>query len=297
MSADQRPKWTIHDALAFAIHRLAGTSEAHLAADMLLAHVLGCEPSFLMAHPDQTLTPTQGETFKQLVARRTRHEPVPYLIGHRPFVDLSLHVDPRVLIPRPETELLVELAVDIARRRSVARIVDVGTGSGAIAIALARQLLLPTIFATDISTAALDVARANAQRAGVAGRIQFMHGDLLAPLTHPVDLIVANLPYVSETEYAALPSDIRDYEPRGALLSGEQGLDAIQSLLAAAPQHLTARGAILLEIGHTQAGAVIRLARQAFPNAQATCLQDYAHQDRFCKIDQDTGNDSQTAHL
>ncbi len=297
MSAEQRPDWTIHDAQTFAVQQLNGTSEANLAADMLLAHVLACEPSFLIAHPDQVLTGTQRETFEKLVERRTRHEPVPYLIGHRPFFDLRLHVDQRVLIPRPETELLVEHAIDIARRRAVARIVDVGTGSGAIAIALARQLPRPEIFATDISAAALDVARANAQRAGVADRIQFLHGDLLAPLPQPVDLIVANLPYVSEAEYAVLPRDIRDYEPREALVSGEQGLDAIRALLNAAPRYLTTRGVILLEIGYTQAKAVTQLAHQALPHAQTACLQDYAHQDRFITIDQDKYSDSKTSCL
>lgn len=287
MSADLRPDWTIHDARVFAVQRLTETSEAHLAADMLLAHTLKCEPSFLVSHPEQLLTLTQRETFEQLVARRAQHEPVPYLIGHRPFVDFDLHVDPRVLIPRPETELLVEHAISITRSRSSSRIVDVGTGSGAIAIALARQLSHLAIYATDISTAALDVARANARQACVAERIQFLHGDLLAPLPKPVDLIVANLPYVSEAEYAALPSEIRDYEPREALVSGKHGLDAIQALLNAAPRYLTSQGGILLEIGHTQAGAVLQLARRAFPRAQMTCLQDYAHQDRFITINQD----------
>ncbi len=252
---------------------------------MLLAHALGCSPTGLLAHPEQELNEPQWDEFKRLVARRAQHEPVAYLTGHRAFFDLDLAVDARVLIPRPETELLVERALDLARRWEQPRIVDVGTGSGAIAVSLAAHLPRATLWAIDASAGALAVARANAHRCGVAERITFLHGDLLSPLPGPIDLIAANLPYVSAAEYAALPPDVRRYEPRAALLSGVDGLDAIRALLDQAPDRLSADGVVLLEIGAGQGMAAAALARSAFPGAAVEVVQDYARLDRIILID------------
>jgi release factor glutamine methyltransferase len=276
---------TVQETLDRAHTQLEGTGEATLAARMLLAHVLGCSTTDLFVHPERVLTQAERSTYDRLVARRARHEPVAYILGHRPFFDLDLLVDRRALIPRPETEHLVERAIQLGRRWHSSHIVDVGTGSGAIAVCLATHLPYAHVFATDLSEDALQLAQENARRHGVQERITVLHGDLLAPLSTPAHLVVANLPYVSEREYAALPPDIQDYEPRCALVAGQDGLDAIRALLDTAPSHLTTDGALLLEIGAAQGQAVAGLARRAFPQAQIAVLQDYAGQDRLVQID------------
>jgi release factor glutamine methyltransferase len=252
---------------------------------MLLAYVLGCSTTDLFVHPERTLTTGETQTYRQIVAQRAQHAPVAYLIGHRAFLDLDLGTDRRALIPRPETELLVEQALLDARRWTPPRLVDVGTGSGAIAIGIAKHHPQAQVFATDRSPEALQLAGENAQRCGVADRITFLCGNLLDPLPTPVHLVIANLPYVSAPEYAALPPDIRLYEPRQALLAGEDGLDAIRALLSTARPHIAGDGVLLLEIGATQGQAVTALARQAFPGAQVTVIPDCARHDRLVRIE------------
>jgi release factor glutamine methyltransferase len=312
---------TVDETLTWGRERLAGTDEAELAASMLLAHVRECTLSELFVYPDRRLGAQQRAAYRALVERRARNEPVAYLIGHRGFLELDLLVDPRVLIPRPETELLVERALSWAQRyealrsghrdapptvvdRSIQReggggipmpsketflrIADVGTGSGAIAVGLAVALPQAAIYALDSSPDALEVARQNAARCGVKERITFLEGDLLSPLTGEraaVDLIVANLPYVTEDEYAELPPGIRDYEPRAALIAGPDGLDAIRRLLHSARPHLASGGAILLEIGAAQGAAISALAEKAFPEARVEAISDYGGRDRVVEID------------
>ena len=275
---------SVRDALRWARDRLAATEPA-ISARLLLGHVLECTLTELLVHPERQLTDDERRAYHALIARRARHEPVAYLVGHRPFMDLDLLVDRRVLIPRPETEGLVERALELARRWPSPRIVDVGTGSGAIAIVLALRLPQAQIVAIDASPDALALAQENARHNGVADRIAFLAGDLLSPFCEPVDLIVANLPYVSESEFDALPPDIRLYEPRQALVAGPEGLDAIRSLLPIAAQRLARGGSVLLEIGSTQGQAVAALAAQAFPGARTSVLQDLAHRDRMVHID------------
>ena len=275
----------VREALDWAGARLADTSEAPLAAKMLLAHVLGCSTTDLFVHPERTLTTDEEQAYRQIVDRRAQHEPVAYLVGQRAFFGLDLGSDRRALIPRSETELLVEQALHVARQWPCPRIVDVGSGSGAIAISLAKHLSQAQVFATDRSRDALQLAQENARRCGLGNRITFFHGDLLEPLPAAVHLVVANLPYVSETEFAALPPDIRLYEPREALIAGADGLDAIRALLNTARPHITANGALLLEIGATQGQAVAALSRQAFPAAQVTVLPDYAGHDRIVRVE------------
>ncbi len=277
-------KWDVHAALRWAEEQLADTSEATLAARLLLAHILGCTLTDLFVHPERALSDREVAAYRQAIARRAHHEPVAYIVGHRAFMHLDLLVDKRVLIPRPETELLVERAVKLASQWPNPRIADVGTGSGAIAIALATRLPRARIVATDNSAAALDLARDNAARHGVSGRITFLHGNLLAPLDAPVDLIVANLPYVSEREYVLLPPDIRLYEPRAALVGGTDGLAVIGELLHTAHPYLTAGGEILIEIGARQGNAVRTLASQAFPRAKIKVLRDYAGHERIVQV-------------
>jgi release factor glutamine methyltransferase len=276
----------VQGALRWAIEQLAGTDEPALSARLLLAHVLACTTTDLFTHPERRLDPAACHAYQDLVARRARHEPVAYLTGHQTFRGLDLLVGPQVLIPRPETELLVELALAAASRWPAPRVADVGTGSGAIAVSLA--MCLPhaaQVWAIDRSEGALSVARTNAQRCGVAARISFLHGDLLAPLPGSVDLAVANLPYVSEAEYDALPPGIRCYEPREALAAGEDGLDAIRALLATAPTHLSKDAVLLLEIGAIQGARVAALAARAFPEAQVDICQDYARHNRIVRIE------------
>jgi release factor glutamine methyltransferase len=279
--------------------QLADTIDPTWAARSLLAHALGGTVTDLVVHPERPLTADEQDAYQALVARRSRHEPLAYLLGHRPFLDLDLGVDSRVLIPRQETEILVESALALAQRWPRPRIADVGTGSGAIAVSVAVHLPHAHVLAIDVSQDALQVARENARRHGVSDRIEFLHGDLLAPLCveprslsresqtpcRQVDLIVANLPYVSEDQYGTLPPDIRLYEPREALISAADGLEAILTLLDTARPYLSADGAILIEAGAGQSAAICERAALVFPRAQVTVLPDYAQIDRVICID------------
>jgi release factor glutamine methyltransferase len=277
--------WRVQDALRWADEHLAHTSEPALSARLLLEHALGCATAELIAHPERTLTRDDQAAYRRLVERRARHEPVAYLVGRCGFLDIELHVDARALIPRPETELLVEKAIALTRHWPRPRLVDVGTGSGAIAVSLALHRAAARVVAIDRAAGALDLARENARRHGVHERIQFLHGDLLSPFHGQAHVIVANLPYVSVDEYDALPPDIRCYEPREALVAGPAGLDAIRALLDSAGPHLVDGGAILLEIGAGQGQSVAGLARRAFPGARVTVLPDYAHLDRIVCVE------------
>jgi len=285
MAVPRAGRCRVDEALHWAIAQLVGTDEPVLSARMLLAHVLGCSTTDLFVHPERMLTASERASYEDLIVRRRQHEPVAYLVGHRVFMELDLQVDERVLIPRPETEQLVEEAIALARRWPQPRVADIGTGSGAIAIGLARYSPGAQVWAVDRSPGAIAVARENALRHGVLDRITFLTGDLLAPLPGTVDLIVANLPYVSEDEYASLPAGIRRYEPRQALLAGHDGLSAIRALLRVAGAYLAEDGAVLLEIGAAQGGAVTKLARAAFPGADILLLPDLAGHDRVLRVE------------
>ncbi len=256
-------------ALVSATQRLteAGCDSPRLDAQLLLAHVLGQERSWLFAHHDHPLSPEEAQRYTELVARRARREPVAYLIGRKAFYGLEFVVDRRVLIPRPETELLVDLALDQLSRREgrPVAVADVGTGSGAIAVSLAVHAPWARIYGLDISAEALEVARENGRRLAQEDNPVFLQSDLLEALPQPVDLIVANLPYVTSQDYADLAPDILEYEPRLALEAGPEGLDLIRRLLDQAGDHLKSDGVILLEIGADQGEVVTELARQMEP--------------------------------
>lgn len=208
-----------------------------------------------------------------------------YLLGYQGFYDIEVAVNPDVLIPRPETELLVEKALEWASNRQHSFIVDVGTGSGIIALVLAKHLRNAHITAVDVSQTALDVAQKNGETLGVANRVRWLHGDLLQPLIQMhdfVDLIVANLPYI-ETEVLG-QLEVSKYEPIIALNGGSDGLDYFRRLFAEAPFVLRPRGAILLEIGASQAYHVSELARQTFPDAVITVDKDLANHDRVVSV-------------
>jgi len=233
----------------------AGVDSPRLDAEILLAEASGRDRAALAADPDAAVDPAAGREFGAMVRRRLRREPVAYILGRKGFRRIELRVDPRVLIPRPETELLVEVAVELAP----ATVLDVGTGSGAVALAIADETGA-RVTATDTSAPALDVARANAQALGIADRVEFFAGTLQGGR---YDLIVANLPYVSEREWASLAPEIRDHEPRPALVSGATGLEAFEELLTALSPAGVEAGAAALEVGAGQAGGVSGLVEAA----------------------------------
>jgi release factor glutamine methyltransferase len=255
-----------------------------LDAKVLLAHSLGLSRSELYIQLDGRPSAEVEKTFRSLVARRLNHEPVAYITGHKEFYGLELQVDRRVLIPRPETETLVEVALTIGRQRQIPQLVEVGVGSGAVAIALAVNLPWVEIYAIDSSSDALTVAEENCRRHGVQDRVHLLLGDLLAPLPEPVGLIVANLPYVSQDELTTLAPDITEYEPLGALDGGPDGLDYIRRLLEQASPCLRPPGMICLEIGASQALAVNEIARNHFPAATVGLVRDLAGLDRVAII-------------
>jgi len=230
-----------------------------------LTHVLGASRSTLLTHPERPLTGAQLGRYRALAGERVLGYPLPYLTGKVEFYGFDMEVTPEVMIPRPETEVLVELA--LARRPTT--VIDVGTGSGCIAVALARHLPGLMVYAIDISRPALAVAQRNAERHGVEGRIQFIVGDLLDRRPAPVDLIVSNPPYVSGDEWAALPSAIRYHEPRLALDGGPDGLDVIRRLLSQSEGLLKPGGALLVEIGADQGDDVREIAQTSFPEKAA----------------------------
>nr|BBH92826.1 release factor glutamine methyltransferase [Thermogemmatispora argillosa] len=270
--------------------QMAGQSaqEAGRDVQVLLGHVLGVERSALYAHPERELTDRELQHLTTLLARRQRGEPVAYLLGHKEFFGVDLFVDRRVLIPRPETELLVEAVLTEARsrleRREVPVIADIGTGSGAIAVALAvSEPRLPYLYACDSSAAALEVARLNCERYGVSGRVRLLQGDLVQPLPEPVDLLAANLPYVGLEEREQLAPDVRDFEPPEALFAGPRGLALLERLLLQLRERpvLKERAVVFLEIGDQQREALESFARQLWPSLGLACRRDYAGHERL----------------
>jgi release factor glutamine methyltransferase len=261
-----------------------------LDAEIWLAHVTGLSRARLLARLDEAITPEEERRYRTGLARLAAGEPLPYLTGRAEFYGLEFAVTPATLIPRPETEHLVDAGLArIAAPGAGVTVADVGTGSGCIAVALAVHRPAVRVYATDVSPAALAVAARNAERHGIASRIDLRRGQLLAPLVAEnarVDLIVANLPYVSDREWAGLPVGVREHEPAGALRGGPEGLDLIEDLLRAAPAVLQPDGSILLEIGAAQGPAALSLARGSLPAATRIEVHpDYAGRDRILIVD------------
>ncbi len=229
-------------------------------AELLLIHVLQKNRAWILAHPDATPSAQQIGKFIELIQRRYSGEPMQYIMGETEFYGLPFTVTPDVLIPRPETEHLVEKALELAQTFERPRIVDVGTGSGAIAVALAHKLPTAEITATDLSESALQVARNNGKRNAVDHRIRFLRGDLLAPASgEQFDLVVSNPPYVPDTDRALISVEVREYEPALALFAGEDGLAVYRRLIPAAYNALVPGGFIALEIGFSQMRAIEEL--------------------------------------
>jgi release factor glutamine methyltransferase len=274
----------VAEALLWAARKLVHIAERpHLEAELLLMELHQCDRTTLFAHPEWELDPTQVRRYAEAVHRRAEGTPLPYITGHIEFFGLEFAVTPAVLIPRPETELLVERAVDWLRRHPSRRIADIGTGSGCIAVTLAVIRRGLHITAGDISAAALAVTQTNAQHHNVASRVTCIQADLLAPFSGPLDLILSNPPYVADPEWERLPDSVRR-EPRSALLAGPQGLDLIRRLLGQARHRLAPGGCILVEIGEEQEYAVQALARTAFPKACVNVLPDLAGKPRLLEV-------------
>lgn len=250
---------------------------------MLLASVLDRPHSYLIAHGEESLAPGAEEAYFALLARAEQHEPIPYLIGEAPFYGLDFHVSPAVLIPRPETEMLVDHVLRWAGQQVHLRIVDVGTGSGCLAVALARHLPTADIIAIDISPEALEVAARNVARHSVE-RVRLVQGNLLDPAPDAVDVVVANLPYIADDEWTSVADGVKWYEPVGALRGGADGLDHFRALIPAAARKVRPGGLLLMEIGWRQGRAVRRLARKSFPHAEISVLPDFAGHDRLVSV-------------
>lgn len=264
--------------------RLERQSEtAALDAQVLLAHLLGKPRAWVIAHPEMILTPTQSSDLEKALARLEQGEPLPYVLGHWEFYGLDFWVSPAVLIPRPETELLVERAIAWLRQQPQRRLaVDVGTGAGCIAVSLAAHLPGLHLLACDISLEALEVAQKNIHRHGLQQRVACLQTDLLPPASRRFDLICANLPYIPG---GALPSlRVARWEPSLALDGGPDGLALARRLLRRAPAALASGGLALLEIEATQGAVALELARSAFAQADVTLIHDLAGHDRLICI-------------
>jgi len=256
---DSNPRdeaWTVGRLLSWTADYLKGTGSdtSRLDAEVLLAESLGCRRIELYTSFDSQPHESVRTAFRELVRRRAAGTPVAYLVGHREFYSLDFRVTPDVLIPRPETELLVVTLLDLARQQPAGnppRIADIGTGSGIVAVCAAKHLPDARVTAIDISEPALEVARGNAIDHGVADSIEWIHGDLLGslPAGRQFDFIVSNPPYITAAEMQTLAPDVRDHEPRGALEAGPRGTEVIESLVPEAAERLTSGGWLLIEIG------------------------------------------------
>lgn len=263
----------------------AGAENPRLDAEYLLAHCLGLESWRLRLERSRILTPGESRRFRGLLDLRRARRPLSYILGWAGFHDLVLAADPRALIPRPETELLVETALGLLGDAPGREVIEIGCGGGAIALALARRRPGLRIGASDISPAALDLARQNAARLGLEGRIDFRQGDLFAPWAEfrrrGSAMIVSNPPYLSCRELAAAPPEVRDYEPRTALDGGEDGLAVIRRLVEEAAEYLQPAGRLLLEIGAGQGAAVRELAARDGGLEFIELFKDYCGRDRM----------------
>ena len=282
---------TLKQALSRAREILVSSNieDAPLECELLLRHVLNISRVQLYLDLNQKLNPKQEATFWQLIKRRLSHEPTAYITGHCEFYGLDFYIDPRALIPRPESELLVEAALKFASQHPAGKdyphlIAEVGTGSGVIAIALARHLPQAKIYASDLSAAALEVAALNCQRHGVGNQVQLLLGNMLEVLPEPVDLIVANLPYIRDSEIEKLSPEIQKYEPRLALAGGEDGLDKVRQLCRQAGERLRPEGCLLLEIGQEQGEAVTAFLHSFFPSANVDVMPDLSGIDRVVSL-------------
>jgi release factor glutamine methyltransferase len=262
LSAETSERWTVRRLLAWMTEDFTrlGLDSPRLDAELLLAHALGTDRLHLYLDIERPLSPSERDRARELVGRRRGFEPVAYILGEREFYGRPFAVGPEVLVPRPETELLVALAL---ASKPAGPLLDLCTGSGAIAVTLARELPDVDVDATDISSRAIEVASANAERHDVTARLRFFQGDLFAPLDPArYGCVTVNAPYIAEHEWDDLAPDIRKHEPREALIAGPSGLEVIERVCAQAPDWLVSGGALFLEVGAGQAPAVAARLRE-----------------------------------
>lgn len=269
-----------------------GIEDSHIEARILLGHILKLSPAQIYAQLDKILSPEQKSELELLIERRLRREPSAYIVNCKEFYGLDFYVDCRVFIPRPETEVLVDSALAFVRenagqvfsRSRPILIADVGTGCGAIAISLAINLPECKVYATDISAAALEVARLNCHYHRATRQVTILHGNLLEPVPEPVDIIVANLPYIKSSELPGLSPEIVGYEPKIALNGGSSGLDLICQLLEQAGEKISPRGCLLLEIGRGQEKEVVSKVRRYFKKVKCELIPDWSGINRVVKV-------------
>jgi release factor glutamine methyltransferase len=284
MSPDATPAtptvWTIKSLLNWTTGFLAkkGIDNPRAEAQILLAHVLHCKKVDLLVRYEEEPSEAERTRFRELIQRRVAGWPVAYLVGTRDFYLLSFDVSPAVLIPRPETETLVLESLSFLKPLANPSVLELGTGSGCIAVSIAHQRKDARVTAIDISPDALDVARRNAARNGVAERITFLQGDLFAPIPpgSSFDLVVSNPPYIAPAEFESLSPDVRDHEPRVALDGGPDGLTFYRRIAAGVGPHLTRGGRLLVEIGYTQEEAVRAIIAAAPDLEPGRTLKDMA---------------------
>lgn len=302
---------SVREALQAGGRRLAaaGCEQARLDAEVLLAHVLGVTRAGLYAHPERRLSAEEAAAWEAALTRRARREPAAYILGYRAFYDLELVVDRRVLVPRPETELIVDrvlaIATSVARRGKppacpyslVRTIWDVGTGSGALALTLARHLPEAHVVGSDISSRALVVAAMNRCRLGLQGRVELVRADLLSAARGPLDVVVANLPYLRSEECLAAMPEVAQYEPRLALDGGRTGLALVTRLLQQATALEPPPAYTLLEIGAGQGPEALRLAQAHFAGRPISLGKDYAGLERILEIGPPPGEEGEADAL
>ena len=293
--AGESAEWTIGKLIEWTrgFFEKKGIAQPRLEAEILLAHILGIERIDLYMKYDQAVGEAERTAFRELVRRRSEREPTRYLVGTNEFMSLAFKVTPACLIPRPETEMLVEETLRLAgiKRRpagaapsdspvTAATVIELCTGCGCVAVSLAAYMPGGRVTATDISPAALEVARTNAEAHGVADRVTFLEGDLFAPLdaadVQPADFLLANPPYVSEADWSKLEPEIRDHEPRQALVAGPTGTEVVERILKGAPAYLKPGGTMLVEIGAEQGPAVAAAAAATRGLTDVRILKDYA---------------------
>ncbi|MBC8481422.1 MAG: peptide chain release factor N(5)-glutamine methyltransferase [Planctomycetes bacterium] len=283
-------KWTIKGLLDWVNQYLSEkkVDSARLGAELILSYILEKSRIELYTHFDMVVEKPQLDRLHQLVKRAGEHEPVAYLVGKCEFYSLEIFVDSSCLIPRPETELLVEKAIDFLRRQGQQKplVCDLCTGSGCVAAAIAKNHPSASIIATDISEKALVIAAKNIAHHKLNDRVELLCGDLFEPVIKHVDkdafdLIVSNPPYVSAAEFQTLDRNVKDYEPQSALLAGEAGLDVYRKIAANIDGHLKVGGAVMLEIGYSQAEAVTKLLEAAAAFGSIKVEKDFAGNDRL----------------
>ena len=267
----------------------AGIEEAPLEGEVLVRHVADIDRASLYSDPDRAFSDAEAQLLATLVARRCEREPLPYILGHWEFYGLDYIVNPAVLIPRPETETLVEeallCALPMAQSKRPITIADVGTGSGCVAISLAKRLPQATVVATDISPDALEVARQNIERHDVANQIHLHEGDLLSNYDGKLDLIVSNPPYVPNGEVPGLQPEVALHEPSTALGGGSDGLSIIRRLMEQASEQLAPKGALMIEFNPPQSSVLLSEARSLWPNAECRVVKDLAGLDRVLVVE------------